>query len=46
MGVVWKYIGCIHRSINVIWTQKYGVVECLDKDEVVFCDEDFVAFLD
>ena len=27
-------------------TQKLGVVECLDKDEVACCDEDVMACLD
>ena len=46
MRVVWNYIRCIHRSRSAIWTQKMGVVTCLDKDEVACCDEYVVACLD
>ena len=42
MRIVCNYIRCIHSSRSEIWTQKLGVAEFLDKDEVKCCDEDAV----
>ena len=43
MEIAWNYIRGIHRSRSAICTQKIGVVELLDKDEVTFGEKDAVV---
>ena len=46
MGAMWHCIRCIHRSKGETLTQKLGVAECLDKDDMAYYDKDFVEYLD